>query len=305
MLSLVYALVRVFGLEWGFPLVQLVAYAPLALLLAPVLLAGAALLRQWWSVAAVAVAGVVLAVVVLPRAVADGPADAEGPQLRLLTLNAHLGELDPDLVVDLVREHEVEVLTFQEITPELFEGLEAAGLAEELPYSVDRSDRAASGASVHSEYPLTDLGDLGHDIGSLAQPRAGLAVPGAELPLEVVSIHPMPPLRPSTMALWQEGLRTLPEADDGTLRILSGDFNATLDHAEMRAVLDRGYTDAADHLGLGLTGTWPVGTPLPKVALDRILVDQRVAVADLEFLDVAGTDHRGLVASLALPGESD
>ncbi|CAL9471319.1 hypothetical protein SUDANB121_02857 [Nocardiopsis dassonvillei] len=297
-----YALVRILGLERGFPLVPLLAYAPLVLFAAPVALLGAALLRRWWSAAAIALAGILLAIAILPRAFESGPVASAGPPLRLLTLNTHFGHVDPGTIVDLVREHEVELLALQEVTPEMATGLDAAGLDELLPYAVDHSAPAAAGGSVHSVHPLDDLGDVGHDIGSLAMPRAGLTVPGAVGPVEVVSVHPMSPRRPSSMAAWRDGLRGLPEATDDTVRILAGDFNTTLDHAEMRDVLASGYTDAAAHLGQGLTGTWPVGEPLPKAAIDHVLVDDRVAVVELEILDVPGTPHRALVARLLLPG---
>ena len=299
---LLYALMRVLGLERGFPLVPLLAYAPLVLFAAPVALVGAALLRRWWSAAAIALAGVLLATAILPRAFEGGAMTPEEPPLKRPTRNVHFGHVEPDAVVDLVREHGVELLTLQEVTPEMVEGLDTAGLGELLPYSVDHSAPAAAGGTVHSAYPLEDLGDIGHDIGSLAMPRAGLTVPDASGPVEVVSVHPMPPRRPSTMTTWRDGLRGLPEATDDTFRILAGDFNTTLDHAEMRDVLADGYTDAAEHLGQGLTGTWPVGDPLPKAAIDHVLVDERISVEELEIFDVAGTPHRALLARLTLPG---
>lgn len=301
----VLALLRAGGLERGFPLVQLVAFTPLVLTLAPVVVVAAVLLRQWWSAAIVALAGIVLAALVLPRAFEEEPREAHGPSLTVMALNAHEGQVAPEVIVDLVHEHGVDVLTLQEATPELADGLADAGLAETLPHSVDRSAPGVAGGSVHAAHPVTDLGDLGHDIDSLAQPRAGLEVPGASDPVEVVSVHPMPPLAPSTMGPWREGLRALPEAEDEILRILAGDFNATLDHAEMRGVLDRGYTDAADSLGRGLTGTWPIGGPLPAVTLDRVVVDHRVDVKDMEFADLADSEHRAVITDLILPGEPD
>ncbi|GAA1090643.1 endonuclease/exonuclease/phosphatase family protein [Nocardiopsis metallicus] len=151
-------------------------------------------------------------------------------------------------------------------------------------------------------YPLDDLGDAGHGIGSLALPRAGLTAPDASGPVEAVPVRPTPPRRPSTMTAWRDGLRGLPEAADDTVRVLAGDFNATLDHAEMRDVPESGYADAAAHLGQGLTGTWPVGDPLPGAAIDHVLVDERGAVDDPEILDAPGTPHRALAARLTLPG---
>lgn len=299
----VYALIRVLGLERGFPSVPLLAYAPLALSASPVALVAALLLRRWWSAAAVLIAGVLLATAVLPRAFEDGALTPEGPTLRLLTLNVSYSEVSPEHIVDLVREHEVELLTLQEVTPELSAGLNEAGLDDLLPHAVDHSAPAAAGAGVHSVYPLTVLGDLGQDLGSLAMPHVALEVPEASHPVEVVSVHPMSPRGSSTITLWRDGLRALPPASDDTVRILSGDFNATLDHAEMRDVLDRGYADAADRLGMGFTGTWPVGGPLPKATIDHVLVDERVSVDDLEIMDVPGGKHRVLVARLTLPGD--
>lgn len=297
----VYALFRTFGLERGFPLVPLLAYTPLVLAAVAPALLGAALLRHWWSAAAILLSGVLLATAVLPRAFESEPLGIRGPALRVLTLNVHLGEVDPTAVVDLVREHEIDVLTLQEVTPPMFAALDEAGLGELLPHAMDHSAPAAAGGSVHSVYPLTALGDPGRALGSLAMPHARLEVPGASHPVEVVSVHPMPPARPLTMRTWRDGLRALPATTEDTVRILSGDFNATLDHAEFRDVVDRGYVDAADRMGMGLSGTWPVGGPLPNVAIDHVLVDGRVDVGGLEIMDVQGSPHRALVARLILP----
>jgi hypothetical protein len=57
----------------------------------------------------------------------------------------------------------------------------------------------------------------------------------------------------------------------GDLQLIAGDFNATLDHRVLRRLLGRGYADAADAAGDGLTWTWPA------------------------------RDHRALVARLRLP----
>ena len=64
------------------------------------------------------------------------------------------------------------------------------------------------------------------------------------------------------------------------MRGLAGDFNATLDHAELRRVLDRGYRDAAEQAGVALRPTWPTGKRiLPTlVTIDHVLADRRVQV---------------------------
>ena len=47
------------------------------------------------------------------------------------------------------------------------------------------------------------------------------------------------------------GGRRIEALPSGDGRILAGDFNATFDHPEFRALLDRGYVDAADAAGAG------------------------------------------------------
>ena len=92
----VWAVVRLFGLEAGFPLVPLIAYTPLAGLAAALMVAIAGLLRLWAVAAVAAAAAVLLAALVLPRAL---PADQsglpdDGPELRVMTANLYLGEAD-------------------------------------------------------------------------------------------------------------------------------------------------------------------------------------------------------------------
>ncbi|NYJ36732.1 endonuclease/exonuclease/phosphatase family protein [Nocardiopsis aegyptia] len=305
---LAFAALRVFGLEQGFPLVPLLAYTPYVLPAALVALIGTALLRRLLPSAALLLALAVLAAVVVPRALPSGSDDdgggSAGTELRLLSLNTHFGHASAEAVVDLVREYDVQVLSLQEVTPELAADLSAAGLDDLLPHAVDHSAPAAAGGSVHAVHPLTDLGDPGRDLGSLAMPRAGMDVPGHAAGVEVTSVHPMSPRRPSSMAAWRDAHRALPEAGgDGPVMILAGDFNATLDHAELRSVLDTGYADAAADTGDGLTGTWPVdGPPLPRVTLDHILVDTRAGIEDFTAVDVRGTTHRALFVEISLPG---
>jgi endonuclease/exonuclease/phosphatase (EEP) superfamily protein YafD len=91
-------------------------------------------------------------------------------------------------------------------------------------------------------------------------------------------------------------------APDGPLRILAGDFNATLDHADLRRVLAGGYEDAASVVGAGLHATWPEGRLVPPtVAIDHVLADERAGVRAVSVHTLPGTDHRAVFAELVLP----
>jgi endonuclease/exonuclease/phosphatase family metal-dependent hydrolase len=155
---------------------------------------------------------------------------------------------------------------------------------------------------VFSRTPL-EVVDTSPNRQGHAEPEVSLRIAGAP-PIRVKAVHPAPPVNPRAAPLWRGALAALPSSDGrGDVQILAGDFNATLDHPELRALLDRGYTDAADAVGGGLTWTWPAkrrGRALP-LTIDHILVDKRVAVEKVTVVRVPGSDHRAVIAVLRLP----
>ncbi|WP_306366387.1 endonuclease/exonuclease/phosphatase family protein [Nocardiopsis sp. CC223A] len=303
-----FAVLRELGLERGFPLVPLMAYTPYVAGAAVLAVTVAGVLRRWVSLAVLAVAAAVLVAAVLPREVdLMGRGFMHGPALRVMSFNALGGGARVDEIVDLVRTQEVDVLALQEVTPELLSDLSAAGLDDLLPYTVDHSGAGVEGSTVHAVLPLTDAGSLnGPDW--FAMPVAAMEVPdrayGGTAAVEVVSVHTPPPLDPRYTAAWEAELAALTAPPpQGVRRILAGDFNATLDHAALREVLDSGYQDAAADLGEGFRPTWPVlGRVLPPVTIDHVLVPLDTEPSDLEVVEVAGSDHRAVIVTVTLPG---
>jgi endonuclease/exonuclease/phosphatase (EEP) superfamily protein YafD len=153
-----------------------------------------------------------------------------------------------------------------------------------------------------SRLPLRAL-DTSPNRKGHAEPEVVVRVDGAP-PVRVKAVHPAPPVNPTAAPFWQDALAALPSSDGrGDVQILAGDFNATLDHAELRDLLGRGYTDAADAVGKGLVWTWPArrrGRALP-LTIDHILVDKRVEVERVEVVRVPRSDHRAVIATLRLP----
>jgi len=123
--------------------------------------------------------------------------------------------------------------------------------------------------------------------------------------VSIRAVHPRPPVSRAAEREWRAALAALPGADaQGDVQILAGDFNATLDHAELRALLDRGYTDAGDAAGAGWQPTWPApprrGRSLP-LTIDHVLVDRRVRVERVSVVPIPHSDHRAVIAVLRLP----
>lgn len=298
-----WALVRLFGLDVGFPLVPAVAFTPYAAVTAVVPLAAALLARWWWG-AAVAVATLaILGYCVVPRALPapDSGPEPGGPTLRVLTVNTGFGDAEPERIMELVREHDVDVLSLQELTPEAAEALSWQGVDEALPHSIVEPEYGAGGGALFARHPLERVAAPAET--RFAMPYAELDVPKAP-PLEVVSAHAAPPMLPGAVGDWEASLDALPEAEpDGPLRVVAGDLNATLDHTRLRSLLATGYTDAAAATGEGWRTTWPDEIPLPPLTIDHVLVDDRAAATEVGVYQVPGTDHAAVLASLTLPAE--
>jgi endonuclease/exonuclease/phosphatase family metal-dependent hydrolase len=206
-------------------------------------------------------------------------------------------------VVDLVRRLRVDVLSVQELTPAAEKDLRAAGLDDLLPWAHLIAARpavvASASGAVWSRLPATAIGAV---PGAFEQPTVRLTVPGAG-DVELTAVHSAPPaLSPRWVRDWSGDLAALPAPDPAVLRVLAGDFNATYDHAALRAVRRMGWADAAQRVGRGLAWTWrPLRLPWPRLVLDHVLIDPRIAVAAVDLERVPGSDHRSLVVDLVLP----
>ncbi|WP_020380148.1 endonuclease/exonuclease/phosphatase family protein [Nocardiopsis potens] len=296
-----WAAVRCFGLEAGFPLIPLMSYTPYAAGTAVLPVVVAVLLRERWAGLLAAAAAVALAACVLPRIVGAAAPEGDGPRLRVLSVNSAFGQADADAVAALVRRYDVDVLGVQEATPQGVDALIRSGLRTAAPNLLSYAAPGPVGGALFSAHPLKRVEDDRVSGRFFAMPWAALEVPGAA-PVEVAVPHPVPPVSADAIADWRASLAEVPPADPGgPARILAGDFNATLDHAELRSLLSTGYVDAAAEVGAGLEATWPAGGGLPGVAIDHVLADRRIGVREVTVHEVPGTDHRAVLAELVLP----
>jgi endonuclease/exonuclease/phosphatase (EEP) superfamily protein YafD len=211
-----------------------------------------------------------------------------------MTSNLWLGQADADALLRIAREHDVDVLSLQELRPGVLQRIDAAGGRAQFPYWAIGSPDGGSG--------LLARRPLRARLADRYQPEASLQVAGAPA-VTIKAVHPEPPVARGAAVRWRRAIAALPSSDSrGDVRILAGDFNATLDHPELRRLLGRGYTDAADAAGGGLTWTWPARPrrALP-LTIDHVLVDRRVRVESVTVVRIPNSDHRALIAVLRLP----
>ncbi|MFJ8661291.1 endonuclease/exonuclease/phosphatase family protein [Streptomyces sp. NPDC093795] len=181
--------------------------------------------------------------------------------------------------------------------------------AARLPHHASVEGEGSIGSILLSSYPLSDRRTI---PGSMGMPGATAEIAGVRVRLQLV--HPMPPL-PDQTQLWKRELAGIEEyaatvhataASSSTglaPALIAGDFNASQDHAAFRAILDAGgLQDASRRADRSRTPTWPMEGPLPPfVQIDHVLV-RDFSVREVRFLDVAGSDHRAVLADLDLRG---
>ena len=298
----VWALARTLAVDGGHPLVAAISFTTWVAASAVVPVVVALAFREWIVAAVAALALAALAAAVVPRAL-DGPQHAgpgaPGRALVVMSVNLHFGEADAREVMRLVRAEDVDVLSLQELPPEGVARLDRAGARTLLPARVLHPAPVASGSGLMARRPLRRVAAPAPD--GPEQLQAALALPGGG-ELGLAAVHPFPPLTAESVRDWQAVLRALPGPEEGGRpQVLAGDFNATLDHRELRRLLERGYTDAADATGDGLRATFPSSRTLGAITIDHVLVPRAIRVRRVSMHEIRGTDHRALIAELLLP----
>jgi len=292
------------------PAPKLAALAPAATVPAVAAVALAAT-YAWWLATLLAVPAVILAVWQFPprrpraraasrprRAPDTGPA---GPCVRLLTLNAQGGRASADIIVRRVRDHLVDVLAVQELTPDLARRLAAAGLCELLPFKRVHEHPRYAGAGIWSRWPLQPLPPVPGLVN--AAPRAAVTIAGR--PVIMTTVHLLAPVHGRERG-WQRELDRLRSELTGAAgpQLVAGDFNATRDHRCFRQLLDAGFLDCADAARRRRwpAFTWPAAPRrLPVMRLDHVLATRaHFAVRASRTLRVPDTDHRGVLAIVQL-----
>ena len=122
----------------------------------------------------------------------------------------------------------------------------------------------------------------------------------------VLAVHTSAPHARGTIDTWEREFdaidRVATDADDV---IAIGDFNAGPWNGPFRRLLDRGFVDAHDDLGHGLSRTWGprqfgLDGAVRLLGIDHSLSRGQLAPESIVDVEVAGSDHRGISATYAV-----
>ncbi|MFE0735376.1 endonuclease/exonuclease/phosphatase family protein [Streptomyces sp. NPDC058855] len=219
-------------------------------------------------------------------------------RVRVLAANVEFGEATGALVVTIRRERPT--LVYVSECDRVCGRTLTTTFAAELPHHASVAADGSAGSVLLSAHPLRDRRVVPATMG---MPGATAVIAGRPVDLQLA--HPMPPL-PGQTGLWKEELGRIRDAvarpAAGPHRIVAGDFNASQDHAAFRRILDAGrLQDAARLAGASRTPTWPAEGPLPpSVQIDHVLVSDGFTVRAVRFPELAGSDHRAVLADLDL-----
>lgn len=285
--------------------IALTAFGHYLMWAAPIAAALAVAVRRWLLSAFALSATALVLMIQVPSNVAANH-DAPGRRIVVLQANLAVGSADPEALIRLVRDRHADVLATEELTVAEQQHLIAAGLARALPYHFTAPLASGGGGlGIWSRYPLSQRANVPHyRLGVL---HARVALPNGIEPT-FVAVHLVPPY-PHPAGIWRAEIGRLRGALGALPRydpvLVAGDFNATPDDARYRALLDHGYTDAADDAGAGYLATYPNDRWYgPLLAIDHVLMRGAVYAGAVDSLELAGSDHRALVARLTLTSPS-
>lgn len=266
----------------------------LALALVPI--AGIAIWRGNLSITAGAGLVGLAALAILAPAMrgrsSERPVGSNG--LRVALVNLLYGNEQINAVAKDLADRDIDVIVFNEYTPEHQAALLASGLANSYPFKVDNSAPFAGGIAIWSRHELTVGTPPATDDPSL---NVSAKTPVGRV--RIIAVHPRTPIY--DFAEWETDLRAIADIDpqDDAALLLLGDFNATYWHPGFRRILRSGYVDAHIAAGHPLSASWPTNNLIPRfVRLDHALTAGQLVSSDVEDFDIPGSDHRGFVVTV-------
>ena len=297
---------ELFGLDELTPFAQLVAFRPQGLAVA-LLLALLMVLRRGWRIAAALVGVLALTggALTAPRKFSDArPAPAGSRVLTIMVANVLGGGADAGDVAQVIRERKPDLVSLPEAQVDVREEIRAQ--LQGLDYKGYTTQPVKAVESATSVLVSSSLGAVGFD------PEGGTAfghivVTGGTLgEIRLIVYHGFPPL-PDAVTTWKQDLQVLRHwCSEDPPTIVAGDFNATLDHAEFRHALGGNCRSVAPAVGGGLVGTWPADQPaVVRTQIDHVVTTRQFQPGGFATYEIVGTDHRAVVATVAVPTTAD
>lgn len=262
----------------------------------------AVVLRKRWLLAASAVVIVFHLLWILPdyRPAEDIPDEAHSaPTLRLMTVNVFFENEDFGPLTAEILAVDADVVFIQEYGPGIESALFEGGAAEKYPYRYIAMENQYFGLATYSKLPL--IGVEAPEAGGRPFIRATVDVSG--IPVRLYNVHPTSPgLGEGFAESWNDGWRDITNAlvEETGAAVVAGDFNMNQHHRWYRQLKSDGMKSCHEERGRGNATTWPQMRRLPPIRLDNIFHSSQVVCMSVREGDGEGSDHKPVVAELAI-----
>jgi endonuclease/exonuclease/phosphatase (EEP) superfamily protein YafD len=304
----VVALLRLVAWDSVEPLIVLDALTLVIYLPAWVVAAGALIARRWWLAGAAVVIVVAQVAFAAPELLASARvpswAAANAPVVRVFDANIDKSLGFQSGYVRAIEQDDPDLVTLEEFTPPALAAMKASGVLARFPYRCAAPAFGATGFLVASRLRLTGCRvetvlANGWQVPYMVE--ATVSTPGGPVALRVV--HTLAPF-PAYWREWQAALAAVGQsvrASGDSRMLMVGDFNATWGNGGFVALLHDGLTDGAAARGNAIGMTWPNGALVPPfVRIDHVLTGARLAVTGIVARLGFGSDHRYLIATIAI-----
>jgi len=189
----------------------------------------------------------------------------------------------------------VDVLTIQELNEVNHSSL-ARTIQTTFPYFIEEPwDTCCYGIGLYSKWPI-----LNYDIvRPFEVPIIKAEILCNDALVTVISLHTMAPAFPDMTTERNAQLHLVSEIASNVSGpcIVLGDFNLVPWDSEFSRFLETGnHSTVRD----GFQATYPMDIGIPLIPIDHICFSEHFAPSSCETVVIPGSDHKGLVASLAL-----
>jgi endonuclease/exonuclease/phosphatase (EEP) superfamily protein YafD len=227
----------------------------------------------------------------------DNPPEKDGVELKLLLANILSTNTRPERLIELLDAEAPDIVLLQEVSPQWLMNLDE--LRTDYPWSYAEAREGNFGIALFSRLPLASATHV--DSPPLGYPTIIATLETGGRAVRLVNSHPTIPVSPRLYEARNEHMESLGKLlqDQGNLRILVSDLNASMWDINYRALEERtGLRNV--RRGFGIVPTWPTLMPLAMIPIDHVLVSSEVGVTDVRRGPRIGSDHLPLIVTLSL-----
>lgn len=251
--------------------------------------------------------------------------DAEDSQLQVMTLNCRFGRADAAELLRKLQSEKIDILALQEVSWDLVDALDKAGIGLELPYHcIGKESQNDNGGfnALYARCKPVEQSTSSVDILAANIPTISIEIRGRRI--RFASAHPKSPGRGGRF--WQLGIERLsgfskritslheapsPQAHDALPSyapspqdtVVMGDLNSSLYHPVFRNLISTsGLADATYELRAGFHPSFPSSWKYvpAMLELDHVLLTEGIVPRDIAAITISGSDHKAMIATIAL-----